>query len=118
MPNVICIVTLVETVAGSKKTLAISVDPEPLDLGNQGEEVVDIDWVLDNSGAPSWTFATKGIDFKGPGVHFSDNHGSAGGKKHGWKRKKRNNKKFVYTINVVDTPDGNTLSWDPRVINN
>jgi hypothetical protein len=117
MPTVICFVTLVETVVGSKKTLAISVDPEPLDLGDQAE-VVDIDWVLDNAGAPSWTFATKGIDFKGPGVHFSDNHGSAAGKKHGWKRKKRNNRKFVYTINVVDAADGATLQWDPRVINN
>jgi hypothetical protein len=95
------------------------VDPEPLILGNlAGDDEIDIVRTLDNTNAPSWTFATNGIVIKSPGVHFSDNHGSGAGKQHSWKRRKKNNKRFVYTINVENIADGTALSWDPRVINN
>jgi hypothetical protein len=118
MPNVHVTISEVIATGSKKKTLTISVDPEPLDLVHETELEVDIDWILDNSAAPLWTFAADGIVIKGHGVHFSDNNGSGFGKKHGWKRKKRNNKKFVYTINLENLADGTTLSWDPRVINN
>jgi len=100
-----------------KKTLTISVNPEPLDLTLEEDEV-DVEWVLDNSGAPNWTFASNGISIKSHGIHFGDNGGTVNRKHHGWKRKKRNNKKFVYTINLEDLADEAKASWDPRIINN
>jgi hypothetical protein len=110
-------VTLTEIVTGHKKTLSISVDPEPLDLGKEAD-LVDIEWMLDNANAPLWAFATNGIVIKNPGNSFSDNHGSGAGKKHGWKRKKRNSKKFVYTINLENLADATAVSWDPSIFNN
>lgn len=118
MPNVHVTISEVIATGSKKKTLTISVDPEPLDLAHETELEVDIDWILDNTAAPLWTFAADGIVIKGHGVYFSDNNGSGYGKKYGWKRKKRNNKQFVYTINLENLADGTTLSWDPRVINN
>ena len=119
MPSVNVLVTLVETIASGNRTLSITVDPEPLIIANStSAEDVDIVWTLDNTNAPSWLFATKGIVVKAPGTHFSDNHGSGNGKMHGWKRKMRNHKKFVYTVNVENVADGTTLSWDPKIYNN
>jgi hypothetical protein len=99
------------------RSLSLSVTPEPLDLTNENEDV-DIDWVLDNSGAPLWTFADNGIVIKSHGVYFADNGGTVNRKHHGWKRKKRKNKKFVYTINLENVADEATAQWDPRIINN
>jgi hypothetical protein len=117
MPTVHVVVKEDFDPTNKKKTLTISVNPEPLDLTLEDEEV-DIDWVLDNTGAPNWTFASKGISIKAPGIHFGDNGGSVNRKHHGWKRKKRKNKKFNYTINLEDVADGATARWDPRIINN
>jgi len=117
MPTVHVVVKEDFDPTNSKKTLSISVHPEPLDLTGEDEDV-DIDWVLDNSGAPLWTFASNGISIKSHGVHFADNGGSVNRKHHGWKRKKRKNKKFVYTINLENVADEATAQWDPRIINN
>jgi hypothetical protein len=117
MPTVQVVVKEVSDPTTNEKTLTISVKPEPLDLTLEADEV-DVDWVLDNSGAPNWTFASNGISIKSHGVHFGDNGAAANGKHHGWKRKKRNHKKFYYTINLEDIADDATASWDPRIINN
>jgi hypothetical protein len=117
MPTVHVVVKEDIDLPNKKRTLTLSVNPEPLDLALEGDEV-DVDWVLDNSAAPNWTFASNGVSIKSHGVHFGDNGGTANGKHHGWKRKNRNHKKFVYTINLEDIADDAKVSWDPRIINN
>jgi len=117
MPTVHVVVKEVYDQTTKEKTLTISVKPEPLDLTLEEEEV-DVDWVLDNTAAPNWTFANDGISIKAHGVHFADNGGSVNRKHHGWKRKKRKNKKFVYTIKLENLADDATAQWDPRIINN
>ena len=120
MPTVNVLVTLDETGSTtSSGKISIEAEPDPLIMSsNTSEEDVEIVWTLENSKAPSWLFTPKGIAVKGPGVHFADNHVSPDGKSYSWKRKKRNSKKFNYTINVTNVSDGSTLAWDPKIYNN
>jgi len=120
MSTVNVLITLDETGStASSCQISIAVDPDPLIMGNNtGEEDVEIVWTLDTTKAPSWLFTPKGIVVNGPGVHFADNHVSPDGKSYSWKRKKRNSKRFNYTINVTNVSDGSTLAWDPKIYNN
>ena len=120
MPTVNVLITLDDTGSTtSSSKVSVTVNPEPLIMGNNtSEEEVDIVWTLDTTNASSWLFTPKGIVVKGPGVHFIDGHVSTDGKSYGWKRKKRNSKGFKYTINIVNVADGSTLAWDPKIYNN
>jgi hypothetical protein len=120
MPTVNVLITLDDTGSTtSSNKITITVDPEPLIMGNNtSEEEVDIVWTLETTLAPSWLFAPKGVVLKGPGVHFTDNHVSPDGKSYSWKRKKRNSKGFKYTVNVVNVSNGSTMTLDPKIYNN
>jgi hypothetical protein len=97
--------------------ISITVDPEPFNISGTSADF-DFEWTLDTSTASAgWTFASKGIDIKGPASVFKDRGPSTDKKTHGWKRKSIDNVKYKYTIKV-ENADGTTLTWDPHVVNN
>jgi hypothetical protein len=106
-----------ETVSAPKRELSIWVNPYELSLASEPTPV-DIDWNLDNTGAPNWVFSRKGVEVKAPSSVFQDNGGSGGGKKHGWKRKVKDNKKYKYSINLENPTESTALTWDPFIVNN
>jgi hypothetical protein len=84
-------IAIIETQIGTARTFMVQIQEDPVNLKNQGQGAIDINWTLDPASAnQGWSFVVDavkgGIDVKDKKKRFSDKKHSKGD--HTWTRNK------------------------------
>lgn len=117
-------VTVDATTSSGVRSVRIIVEPDPVKLT---ETDTGIEWSIVKS-PPEWRFTTDdntgestGIRIKSPRGRFADDGGDrTTDRKHTWTRDmgRRDQRTYRYTVSVTHAITGETITWDPSIMNN